>query len=337
MGPADHTPGSPDEGKTRIGTLIARCRQKLRELQALLGQLAQACPGDGGLRSATNGASAVGQRNLSPRMPEQAACLPKKHLRKAADAVPAMVPLMTAAHSVILHLAGKRGTQCDADILAAADRYGRLLSVAPDRLASLVLHIIKFFAGHSLSESLVPLPEPYVFRKQGQMWVVTFDSATTYLKDALGPAYVARLLAVPHKQISAPNLAASVSGNVVRTGSAGPQADAETLDEVTQRYLETKEELEEAKRNGDQAAADRAQGETNQLARYLAQVKGLSGRARIASDDADRIRRSVAQAIRRTIGALYDALPVAARHLDNSITTGRFCSYEPEEDLPWVL
>jgi len=190
-----------------------------------------------------------------------------------------------------------------------------------------------------MPESLVPAPAPYAFRKQGQMWVVTFEGQTTHLKDAVGQAYVAQLLADPHKKVFAPDLLEAVTGEPVsaQVSSAGDQADRQTLEDVKRNYLDLEEELEQAKRNNDAAAQERLNGELSQLGDYLTQVKGFGGRTRQASDDADKIRRSITQAIGRTIGWVREDLPAAARHLDNAVKTSLFISYEPEEELPWIL
>lgn len=177
------------------------------------------------------------------------------------------------------------------------------------------------------------------FRRQGEMWVVTFAGEKTFLKAGLGPAYIAYLLASPRKSISALDLHTAASGRKVRPrmGSAGERADVKARSDVRERCRELQEELAEARRNCDEGREELLLAEVEKLAGYLAEVEGLGGRGRRASDDADRIRRSVFQAIRRTIRALEQHLPDAARHLDGAVRTGLFVSYEPEEDLPWAL
>ena len=181
--------------------------------------------------------------------------------------------------------------------------------------------------------------ELFTFRLQGQMWVVTFDGETTYLKDAIGQAYIAHLLANPREQIFAPDLLRlTTEQEALRaTGSAGEQADEQTLNEVKQQYRELLVDRAQAEKRNDDAEVTRIQKELDPLTEYLSQVTGLGGRTREASDDADKIRRSITQAIQRTIGWIGEDLSIAARHLTNSIRTGLFISYQPEEDLPWSL
>lgn len=190
-------------------------------------------------------------------------------------------------------------------------------------------------------DRMVPAPPPFEFRMTGDYWTVRFDGAYTTVADAKGMAYIAHLLASPRRKVFAPDLLRAVTGEAAVRGvsSAGAQTDDTTLEDVKQEFLDVQKELEEAARNDDLATQERLQSESDQLTSYLRQAKGFNGRTREASDDADKIRRAITQAIGRVIKTLDDdkMLPAAARHLDNAVKTGLFMSYEPEEDLPWCL
>ncbi len=191
------------------------------------------------------------------------------------------------------------------------------------------------------ADRMVPAPPSYEFRKTGDYWTVRFNGEFTTIKDAIGPSYVAQLLARPHRKIFAPDLLEAVTGQVGigKVGSAGEQTDNQTLDEVKKKYLNIQAELEKAERNNDLAAQERLQRELDSLTDYLKTVKGFNGRTRKASDDADKIRRAMTQAIGRVLDSLgaEGKLPAAAQHLRNAIKTGLFMSYEPEEELHWSL
>jgi hypothetical protein len=281
------------------------------------------------------------EHNQQLGTPEQQACLPDTNRREAAETLQALVHLVTAAHAVVLHLAGKNQALTDADVLAAVHRFAGIFNVPPERLSALLQHIAEFRNGRCLPNLPVPAPEPYALSRRGQMWVVTFGGQTMYLRDALGPAYIAHLIAAPRRRIPAPELWAAVSktpvAGKVHASSGDEQTDGQTLEKVHERYLALREEIEVAERNHDLGRQERVQKELDQLSEYCSQVKGLGGRLRRASDDVDKMRRSIRQAIDRTLAAIRKRLPAAARHLDNAIRTGRSISYEPEEDLPWTL
>jgi ElaB/YqjD/DUF883 family membrane-anchored ribosome-binding protein len=191
------------------------------------------------------------------------------------------------------------------------------------------------------ADRMVAAPPAYALQRQGDFWIVRFDGQQTILKDTVGMAYITELVAQPHEKVFAPDLLAAVSGHaaVSETSSAGPQTDKQTLDEVKQKYLDAQAELEEAERNNDLAAQERLQRELDGLTDYLKTVKGFNGRTREASDEADKIRRAMTQAIGRVQDSLgaEGKLPAAAQHLRNAIKTGLFMSYEPEEELHWSL
>ncbi len=190
-------------------------------------------------------------------------------------------------------------------------------------------------------ERMVIAPPQYEFRKTGDYWSVRFNGKYTTIKDAVGLHYLAYLLARPHEKVSATSILQAVTceAKVAQTGSAGDQSDRQTEADLERRYFELQDELQDAEANHDQAAQERLRRELAKLADYCKTVKGFAGRMRQASDDADKIRRAMSQAIDRTISALKapEMLPDAAQHLENAVKTGLFMSYEPEEPPDWSL
>jgi hypothetical protein len=89
----------------------------------------------------------------------------------------------------------------------------------------------------------------------------------------------------------------------------------------------------------DHERAARAQEELELLTDELGRAVGLFGRDRTSSSASERARVSVTRAIRAAISRLADANPALARHFDNSVRTGTFCSYVPEPFAPvsWTL
>lgn len=183
------------------------------------------------------------------------------------------------------------------------------------------------------------LESEYVFQKCGQKWVVTFSDDTIYLNDTVGPYYIRQLLLKPYIKIPVLEMLEAISGKPLTTyaSHAGPQSDAKTVGEVKSKLKDLQEELEEADRNSDIASKLRLQPQIEALSDYLRETMGFGGRLRKASDDAGRARTRITNAIDRTINSIRNDLPAASQHFENSINTGRFMSYEPEERLDWVL
>lgn len=63
----------------------------------------------------------------------------------------------------------------------------------------------------------------------------------------------------------------------------------------------------------------------------LAAAVGLHGRDRVGTSTPERARTSVTKAIHRAIAKIGERDPSLFRHLENTVRTGAFCSYLPEE------
>lgn len=175
------------------------------------------------------------------------------------------------------------------------------------------------------------------FYRKGQMWVVRFGGDEVYLENNVGPLYIARLLATPHRAVPAVTLLASRIGIDERklTGSSGELADEQSVAECRDRYRELMREIDEAKTNNDLGRLEGLQVEENKLTAHFASVLGKGGKPRDASE-AIKISKSVSIAIRRTMDVLADELKPLSDHLEASITRGLTPIYEPETDVGWL-
>jgi hypothetical protein len=193
---------------------------------------------------------------------------------------------------------------------------------------------------HRLRE-LIPLSSVgtgNAFYRKGQMWVVRYEGEETYLENNVGPLYVARLLASPHRAVPAVTLLASRIGIDERKlmGSSGELTDEAAIADCRRRYDDLMRELEEARTNNDLGQLERLQVEENELTTHFASVLGKSGKARDVSD-AVKISKSVSIAIRRTMDVLKTELNPLADHLEKSITRGLTPIYSPPTDVDWLV
>ena len=69
----------------------------------------------------------------------------------------------------------------------------------------------------------------------------------------------------------------------------------------------------------------------------LSQALGLGGRGRNASVSPEKARQAVTWRVRAAIRTLEHELPACGRHLQRSVQTGVFCSYDPEIDPRWIV
>ena len=179
------------------------------------------------------------------------------------------------------------------------------------------------------------------FERQGDTWLLTFAGESTHLRDAKGLRDLAVLLARPDGEVHALDLVAASEGHgrsdAAADGDIGPALDAHARGEYEARIRDLTDLIEEAEQANDIGRAARLDDERAQLLRELAAALGLSGRARSQSSDAERARKAVTMRIRDAIGRIDRELPALGGHLRNSVRTGIFCSYRPEQPVEWRL
>ncbi len=186
---------------------------------------------------------------------------------------------------------------------------------------------------------------PAVFHREGEYWTVGFGGETLRVRDSKGMRHLARLLAVPGRELHALELASTDGGTpraVARgelepidgLGDAGAILDPEAKAAYRARLTEIREELAEAERWNDPERVRRLEDERQALTDELAAAVGLGGRDRVAASAAERARVSVTRAIRSALARIREQNVALADHLDATIRTGTFCSYTPDPRAP---
>lgn len=190
-------------------------------------------------------------------------------------------------------------------------------------------------------------PRTAVFRRDGDVWTVVYDGTTSRLRHAKGLHDLARLLANPGRELHVLDL---VTASPNRTGPGTDRSGAEglhapgdagsVLDETArrqyqQRLAELDELIELEDIEPERAATARAEREA--LVDALATAYGLGGRARRLDDPVERARSAVTQRIRAAIRRVGEQHPALGMHLQNSVRTGNYCSYQPERPVSWEL
>lgn len=191
-----------------------------------------------------------------------------------------------------------------------------------------------------------------VLRRDGEYWTVAYDGMVVTLRDTKGMRDIARLLASPRRELHALDLAGSKSGgktsisnreiseaglSATDVRSNEPLIDDAARPDYKRRISELEQEVEEAEGRGDTEATAKARKELDVLVHELASSYGLHGRARQTPDHVERARKAVTRRIRDALSRIDRAHPSLGRHLNASIRTGVFCSYEPERDITWAV
>jgi TolB-like protein len=184
-------------------------------------------------------------------------------------------------------------------------------------------------------EKPVPVSWPIanIFRREGELWTMAFEHSVVQVPERRGFADIAKLLENPEQEMHCVSLA----GVQVTGSSAGEVLDDRARRAYKTRLLELAEEIAECEENNDCARSERLHEEKERLLAEITKATGLGGRGRKLKDPAERARSAVTWRIRDAIKKLEPVHPTLARHLDNSIRTGVFCSYAPEREIRWFV
>jgi TolB-like protein len=169
-----------------------------------------------------------------------------------------------------------------------------------------------------------------IFRRVGPFWSIAFDGFAVQLTDQKGFHDLARLLASPGREIHCLELASRPD-----EGHGEPVVDDRARREIEQRVRDLQRELDDADRQNDQSRSTRAREELDQIVEALSGAIGLRGRPRRLGSGAERARSAVTWRMRSAMKKIASTHPRLGRHLENSVRTGTFCTYEPETPIEW--
>lgn len=196
-----------------------------------------------------------------------------------------------------------------------------------------------------------------VFRREGDVWALTYQNETCRLKDAKGLRYLAFLLRYPGKEIYAGELlsrvgkgraACIISESAMLNGQELLEyglrvdepnnrewvLDGQATAAYKHRLTELREELAEAQHFNDAVRAEKLQEEIDFFVKELTSTMGFGGRSRKNASTAERARLSVTKAIKTALRHIRESHLSLGQHLNATIRTGTFCSYFPDPTRP---
>jgi tetratricopeptide (TPR) repeat protein len=175
-------------------------------------------------------------------------------------------------------------------------------------------------------------------RRDGDVWHVAFGGSSTIVKHSKGMHDLALLLGRPGRDVHVTELEAlPPEVAAAARGSARDEAlDRQAVAAYRSRLAELDDDLADAEAANDIVRAERTRSERDFLLDELSSSIGLGGRARAAGPDpVERLRKAVTARVRDTIRRIDAVHPELGRHLSNSIRTGTYCSYHPEQPVVW--
>jgi len=177
------------------------------------------------------------------------------------------------------------------------------------------------------------------FRRDGRVWQVLWRDEKGDVPASKGMRDIAALLSHPGREIAALDLVEGAGGPAAAAsgGDTGPQLDSKARDEYRRRLQDLEEDLAEAEANADTGRIEVLSEEKEFLVAELSGALGLGGRARTTGDPAERARKAVTMRVKTALKTIGEVHPGLARHLKASVSTGRFCSYQPEDPVTWSM
>jgi hypothetical protein len=171
-----------------------------------------------------------------------------------------------------------------------------------------------------------------VFRREGELWRLSYADREVHVPHAKGLADLAVLLATPGRDVAAVDLAGAVRG-----GDTGPVLDGAARDAYRRRLQDLDDDLDEAHTRADIGRVEHLAAERDALIAQLSAAVGLGGRARRSGSPVERARTTVTARIRDALRRIESTHPELWRHLDRSIRTGTYCSYRPDDPVTWTM
>jgi hypothetical protein len=205
------------------------------------------------------------------------------------------------------------------------------------------------------AEGIAPT-ELNLFRVANGLWHIRFNDRLITRRKSVGLAHIHVLLKQPHVFIPAATLWSQEKGAMVGSKSdeefvaqgyeeLGLSAQSthgeHVVTEDTYRKMlddlrELKEDLASLRDNGEIELAFEKQQTIEQFQEHLSKIS-FRGHLKRFSDPSEKARKRVSNGIARAIADLEAEHPALARHLDNSIHTGKDCRYTPETEIKWSL
>ncbi|CCH30701.1 AAA family ATPase [Actinosynnema sp. NPDC047251] len=161
------------------------------------------------------------------------------------------------------------------------------------------------------------------FRRDGDVWSLSYGGTTVRMPDSKGLRDLHVLLGSPGVPVPAVSLLDPEAVPSARLGG-DPVLDDEAKAAYRQRLERLDEEIDNAYDDVRAAALDR---ERTALLEELRAAAGLGGRTRRLGDEAERARKSVTARIRDALRKLADRHPELAAHLREHVSTGSTCVY----------
>ena len=169
-----------------------------------------------------------------------------------------------------------------------------------------------------------------VFARNGNLWEWAFEGQQGYLPEVKGYQDILKLISHPGQPFHCTELMDAV---VIERGER--LLDTEAKRQYQTKIREIHSDISEAESCNDYVRSAALQHEYDTLVDHLSKSLGIRGATREAGNTVERARSAITWRIRSAISKIEKASPGMGKHLSNSIKTGTFCVYSPEQTTAW--
>jgi hypothetical protein len=171
---------------------------------------------------------------------------------------------------------------------------------------------------------------------EGGVWRVGYNGTEVHVHDLKGLWHLRELVSRPGEFVTALALVGASVEEPIPSGDTGPMLDLEALRQYRRRLAELDDRLDTAVLRADLEQQERWTAERDALIVELKRATRLGGRARRSGSPSEKARLNVTRTVRHAISDLSTTTPELAAHLDESITTGVSCCYQPRINIAWT-
>lgn len=172
---------------------------------------------------------------------------------------------------------------------------------------------------------------PSIFKHEDKIWYFAFEGAESTMTELKGFHDIQRLLSTPDQDVHCTELMGSES-NMAKDDVI---LDSRARREYNNHIRDLRRDMAEAEEMNDLGRKNKLQSELEEILDHLSKELGLGKKSRKLNSPAEKARAAVTLRIRSAIKKIGSCHPPLAKHLSNSIRTGVFCSYSPEERRKW--
>ncbi len=215
------------------------------------------------------------------------------------------------------------------------DAINWLRNVNPCKFQSKMEEFLKYMAGQTTDIPDKIREEEVVsgncFYKNGELWEINYNGDLVMVPDAKGLHDIQKMLAAPHYEFHCSDL---MGASVVESEEV-LAFDDKAKKEYKQKLIQIQTDIEEAEAMNDAVRAGHLQQKYDELLDHLSKSTGLGGKTRKMSDQIEKARSALTWRIRAAIKKVKSVHEPLGNHLSNTIKTGIFCSYKPENEVSW--